>query len=287
MKSKMFLPLFSTAFLFMILVIPPAFAEGGGGLDCPESSNGYSYLSGSAKYETKSFENGEIATLYCEYMRDVIEGNELELFGEINIVYHTSGELSQELIDEYGCGAVLAEQFSSTYVSSATHFASSAFSITPLQDVAQQVLSQVEEQSLASLCLVENAQSTIEVVKEAIEEHEEIEDTTTDILIEEMEIVSTPSIMETEIILPEWIKNNAGWWSSGEITDDDFADGIEFMINNGFIQIPISAETSESVGEIPEWVKNNAAWWSQDLISDEDFVNGLQFLISAGIISVA
>jgi len=283
----MFRALFSISFLFLILVIPSAFAEGGGGLDCPESSGGYSYLSGTAKYETKSFENGEIATLYCEYMKDIIEGNEFDIFGEINIVYHSSGELNQELIDEYGCGAVLAEQFSSTYVSSATHFASSAFSIIELEDAAKQVLSQVEEQSLASLCLVENAQSTIEVVKKAIEAHEEIEDTTTDILIEEIEIVSTPSIMETEIILPDWIKNNAGWWSSGEITDDDFADGIEFMINNGFIQIPISTETSESVGEIPEWVKNNASWWSQDLISDEDFVNGLQFLISTGTIIVA
>jgi len=33
-----------------------------------------------------------------------------------------------------------------------------------------------------------------------------------------------------EIEIPDWVRNNAGWWSDGAITDNDFASGIEFMI---------------------------------------------------------
>jgi len=35
--------------------------------------------------------------------------------------------------------------------------------------------------------------------------------------------------------VPSWIKSNAGLWASGEITDDDFAGGIEYLVENGII----------------------------------------------------
>ena len=41
---------------------------------------------------------------------------------------------------------------------------------------------------------------------------------------------------ETEGI-PEWIKNNAGWWAEGSIDDDSFMQGIQFLIQAGLIQI--------------------------------------------------
>ncbi len=36
---------------------------------------------------------------------------------------------------------------------------------------------------------------------------------------------------------PEWIKNNAGWWSQGLITDGDFVEGIEYLIEQGIITV--------------------------------------------------
>ena len=30
--------------------------------------------------------------------------------------------------------------------------------------------------------------------------------------------------------LPQWLKNNAGWWAKGEIDDDSFVQGIQFLI---------------------------------------------------------
>ena len=36
--------------------------------------------------------------------------------------------------------------------------------------------------------------------------------------------------------MPSWIKNNAKWWSEGNISDQNFLDGIEFLIENGIIK---------------------------------------------------
>ncbi len=92
---------------------------------------------------------------------------------------------------------------------------------------------------------------------------------------------------QVEISIPNWVRNNAGWWSDGTITDNDFASGIEFMIKEGIIKVPStsSGQVSENA-IIPDWVRNNADWWSERLISDEEFANGLQYLIKNGIISV-
>ncbi len=37
------------------------------------------------------------------------------------------------------------------------------------------------------------------------------------------------------ILLPEWIKNNAGWWADGIIDDKTFVQGIEYLVKNGII----------------------------------------------------
>ena len=90
-----------------------------------------------------------------------------------------------------------------------------------------------------------------------------------------------------EISIPEWVRNNAGWWSSQQISDDDFAKGIEFLIKEEIIVVPTSDQDQGSKAAIiPNWVRNTAGWWSQGQISDLEFANALQFLIKNGIISV-
>ena len=120
------------------MMLPSAFAEGGGGLDCPQRSANYIYLSGTANYQVNSFDEGELAVLFCEYMIE-LPGDELDIFGEINVVYHVQGQLSQDLVKQYGCGAVLAEQYSPTYVSSSNNFASAAYSTDGLLDGVEYV----------------------------------------------------------------------------------------------------------------------------------------------------
>ncbi len=88
-------------------------------------------------------------------------------------------------------------------------------------------------------------------------------------------------------LVPEWVKNNAGWWSEGLIDDTAFLQGIQFLIKEGIMIIP-PTETSESVQsqEIPSWIKNNAGWWANNLITDNDFIKGIEFLVENGIIII-
>ena len=37
--------------------------------------------------------------------------------------------------------------------------------------------------------------------------------------------------------IPQWIKNNAGWWADGSISDSDFVQGIQFLIKEGIMRI--------------------------------------------------
>jgi len=47
----------------------------------------------------------------------------------------------------------------------------------------------------------------------------------------------TASAVDSSI--PEWVKNNAKWWSEGSISDTDYVTSLEYLINNGMINVPI------------------------------------------------
>ncbi len=87
--------------------------------------------------------------------------------------------------------------------------------------------------------------------------------------------------------IPDWIKNNAGWWAEGSIGDSDFVSGIQFLIKEGILVIPETIQTSsQGSNEIPDWIKNNAGWWAEGSIGDSDFVSGIQYLVEEGIINL-
>jgi hypothetical protein len=89
-----------------------------------------------------------------------------------------------------------------------------------------------------------------------------------------------------KISIPEWIKNNALWWSQEQIDDSTFIQGIEYLIKNQIIVIPQTQQEPLESQKIPSWIKNNAAWWADGQIDDETFVQGLEFLIQNGVIRV-
>ncbi len=99
------------------------------------------------------------------------------------------------------------------------------------------------------------------------------------------EILQKP---EDSLNIPDWIKNNAKWWSEGLIGDSDFISGLQFLINQDIMKIPSTSQgTGSGTDDIPGWIKNNAGWWADGLISDKDFVSGIQFLIENGIMKIA
>ena len=109
---------------------------------------------------------------------------------------------------------------------------------------------------------------------------------TIEIEIDKNPLFEGKTVSVTEI--PSWIKNNAGWWAEGAIDDDSFVQGIQFLIQEGIMQIPPTTQGSSSgSNEIPSWIKNNAGWWADGSIDDDSFVGGIQFLIEEGIMSIS
>jgi len=88
--------------------------------------------------------------------------------------------------------------------------------------------------------------------------------------------------------IPDWVKNNAQWWSEDRIGDEEFVRAIEFLINRGAIAVDAgSAEpgTASQTG-VPAWIKTNALLWSQDRITEGEFLAAIEFLVSKSVIRI-
>jgi hypothetical protein len=99
-------------------------------------------------------------------------------------------------------------------------------------------------------------------------------------------IVIDRIVSQNEISIPDWIRNNALWWSEKQIDDITFIQGIEYLIKNNIIVIPQTSQEDSESKDIPSWIRNNAGWWADGQIDDKTFVQGLEFLIQKGIIRV-
>ena len=87
-------------------------------------------------------------------------------------------------------------------------------------------------------------------------------------------------------VIPAWIKNNAGWWAEGQIDDQTFVNGIQFLIKEEIIQVSDTTSASNNSEFIPEWVKNTAGWWADEQISETEFLIAIQYLIKVGLIKI-
>ncbi|MDE1867270.1 MAG: hypothetical protein KGI08_06135 [Thaumarchaeota archaeon] len=90
-----------------------------------------------------------------------------------------------------------------------------------------------------------------------------------------------------QLAMPSWLKDDAKMWSAGQMSDKEFATGIQYMLKQGIVKSPQIYYVLDSNYHIPQWVRNDASWWSAGQISDGDFVNGIQYLIMSGVIQVS
>ncbi len=85
--------------------------------------------------------------------------------------------------------------------------------------------------------------------------------------------------------IPQWIKENAGWWADDKITDAEFIDSIEYLAKEKIITIRKTSLAGQS-DTIPAWIKTTASWWSDGSITDDEFARGLEYLANSGIIRI-
>ena len=51
----------------------------------------------------------------------------------------------------------------------------------------------------------------------------------------------TESGEETVSSIPEWVKNNAGWWIEGKISDTEFATALQYLVKTGIIRVDLTS----------------------------------------------
>jgi hypothetical protein len=58
---------------------------------------------------------------------------------------------------------------------------------------------------------------------------------------EQLEIIGTDVLLDIELTpeieIPDWVKNNAGWWADGQIANSDFISGIQYLITKGIMTV--------------------------------------------------
>jgi hypothetical protein len=88
-----------------------------------------------------------------------------------------------------------------------------------------------------------------------------------------------------KIMIPFWVRGFSKYWYNDEISDKEFAQGIEFLINENIIVVSQSAsQGTVSEVKIPNWIKTSTGWWIEEKISDGEFAKSIEYLIKVGII---
>lgn len=99
------------------------------------------------------------------------------------------------------------------------------------------------------------------------------------------EILGYPESLFQKV--PNWIKNDAKWWSEGLISDSEFLNAIEFLIKEKIIDITYTNDSLSTFNpSVPEWIKNIAKWWADGYIDENEFLKGITFLIENKIIMI-
>ena len=86
--------------------------------------------------------------------------------------------------------------------------------------------------------------------------------------------------------IPVWVKQNADWWATAQISDSEFLEGIDFLFEKQILSVPAREVVTESQWKIPEWVQNPASWWYEEKITDEQFLNIIENLVQREIIVI-
>ena len=86
--------------------------------------------------------------------------------------------------------------------------------------------------------------------------------------------------------IPVWVKQNADWWATQQISDSEFLEGIDFLFEKQILSVPTREAVTESQWKIPQWVQTPASWWYEEKITDEEFLKIIENLVKREIIVI-
>lgn len=95
------------------------------------------------------------------------------------------------------------------------------------------------------------------------------------------------SFAESEVEIPEQVRQIAKFYSEGSTSDAEFSNALEHLIKTGVITSPrisiIDEETkfmnevtgNENPVVVPRWIQNNAKWFAEGMIGPTEFAQGM------------
>lgn len=88
------------------------------------------------------------------------------------------------------------------------------------------------------------------------------------------------------VLIPDWIRNDANWWLTNEISDSEFLKDIDYLFEKQIVSVPERNVIAESQWFVPSWLKTPVSWWTEEKISDDDFLNIIENLVKREIIII-
>ena len=85
--------------------------------------------------------------------------------------------------------------------------------------------------------------------------------------------------------IPDWFKQTAKFWASQTMSDDEYIQTIDFLIDEQIIHIPQTKTPKDKAdSNIPMWIKTNAEKWGKGEMSDDEFSIGIQWMLNQWMI---
>ncbi|MDH3764960.1 MAG: hypothetical protein OER82_04030 [Nitrosopumilus sp.] len=85
--------------------------------------------------------------------------------------------------------------------------------------------------------------------------------------------------------IPDWFKQTAKFWASQTMSDDEYIQTIDFLIDEQIIHIPQTKTPKDKAdSNIPMLIKTNAEKWGKGEMSDDEFSIGIQWMLNQWMI---
>lgn len=98
--------------------------------------------------------------------------------------------------------------------------------------------------------------------------------------------VSNSQTAQAQTHVPSWIKKAADMWTDGQISDEDFAKSMQYLIEKGVLHTPTSSGEPTVDNQNTQSMQNSIRSWAAGHGSSDDFVNGITYLIQKDAASI-
>ncbi len=66
---------------------------------------------------------------------------------------------------------------------------------------------------------------------------------------------TTATFAQSDLSIPEWVRNTAVWWGQGDIGDSEFVNLLQFLIDKNIIIIPTATDNQSQIQELEDKIE--------------------------------